>query len=279
MREGRGVALPGAGRAARAIDTHAHLNHPRLLGHLPEALSRATDAGVREIIVVGYDLPSSETAVRLAEEHSDLWAAVGVHPHDASDCDEKAVARLRGLGRSPAVVAIGETGLDFYRDLSPREAQVEAFRMHLSLAAQLELPAIVHCRASAGCQDAQEAVLEILSTVGASKLVWHCFDGSQEHAERALDLGMFLGFGGMVTYGNAEKLRQIAAEVPADRVLLETDCPYLSPEPRRGRDNEPANLPVIAARLAQLRGVALEEVAATAEANARRAFHLPEKAQ
>lgn len=218
---------------------------------------------------MGYDLPSSEAAVRLAQEHAGLWAAVGVHPHEAGEFDDEALARLRDLARCRAVVAIGETGLDFYRDLSPQETQAEAFRRHLRLAAELELPVLVHCRARADSQDAQEAVLEILAAEGVPKLVWHCFDGSREHAERALALGMFLGFGGMVTYRSAEELRRIAAEVPADRMLLETDCPYLSPEPRRGRDNEPANLPVIAARLAQLRGETTQEVAVASAANAR----------
>lgn len=263
---------------ASAVDTHTHLNHPRLYRRLTEVLDRARKAGVAEMIVVGYDLPSSELAVELAERHPELWAAVGVHPHDASDVDEKALDRLRELAGREGVVAIGETGLDFYRDLSPRQAQMEAFEAHLALAAEVGLPAIVHCRA------AQEPLLDSLAEWQAGPvgdlpaLVWHCFDGSEVEARRALDLGMALGFGGMVTYRKAEELRRVPARVPSDRFLLETDCPYLAPEPKRGRDNEPANVVIIGERIAQVRGESGEQVAETAAQNARRVFGLTDRA-
>jgi TatD DNase family protein len=258
------------------VDTHTHLNHPRLLPHLAPVLERAREAGVGEMIVVGYDLPSSSLAVELAEQHGGLRAAVGVHPHDADVMDDAAAESLRSLAKSEAVVAIGETGLDFYRDLSPRDTQMAAFVAHLALADEMGLPVIVHCRA------AQEELLGVLASraegrSGDSTLIWHCFDGSREHAQRALDLGMVLGFGGMLTYGRAEELRRVAAEAPVDRILLETDCPYLAPEPRRGRDNEPANVAVVAECLAQARGESRERIATATTENARRVFGLGER--
>ena len=252
-----------------AVDTHTHLNHPRLLRRLEQVLARAREAGVGGMLVVGYDVPSSETAVRLAEAHPHLWAAVGVHPHDAVGADARAMGRLRELAQSRKVVAVGETGLDFYRDLSPREAQVEAFRRHLALAGELQRPVVVHCR------DAQEEVLSILQQYHGLPCIWHCFDGSREQAEAALALGALLGFTGIVTYRGSEKLRQVAAAVPADRLLLETDSPYLAPEPRRKGDNEPANLPLVAASVAEVRGTDPGEMMRQVTQNARRVFGLP----
>ena len=261
------------GRVTGAIDTHTHLNHPRLFRRLGDVLRRAREAGVVAMIVVGYDLPSSELAAKMAGEHEGLYAAVGVHPHDASQVDAGGWSRLRRLAQCEGVVAVGETGLDFHRNLSPREAQVDAFRRHLELAEELELPVIVHCRA------AQEAVLKALAAAGdlCRKVVWHSFDGESGHAEGALSLGLTLGFGGLVTYGRAEALRGVAAGVPEDRMLLETDCPYLSPEPNRSRDNEPANIWAVAECLAGVRGTTAEQVMATAAGNARRLFGLSEE--
>ncbi len=259
---GEAEALDGS------VDTHTHLNHPRLRRRLAEVLARARGAGIAQMIVVGYDLPSSRAAVELAEEHPGLWAAVGVHPHEAATVEREALGCLRGLAKRDRVVAIGETGLDFDRDLSPRSAQMAAFREHLELAGEMDLPVIVHCR------EAQEALLEVLSAHGDLKLVWHCFDGSREQAERALGLGMTLGFGGMLTYKRAEELRAVIAEVPLDRILLETDCPYLAPEPKRGRDNEPANLPIIAECAAKASGRSRRQMEEVTAENARRVFDL-----
>ncbi len=242
------------------VDTHCHLNHPRLHRRLAEVLARAARAGVRQMVIVGYDLPSSELAVALAEQHSGLWAAVGIHPHDAGSVDEQAIARLRTLARSHAVVAIGETGLDYYRDLSPRQAQRDAFQRHLALACEIGLPLIVHCRAKAGNWDAQEAALGMLSSLPPTGVVWHCFDGAPEHARQALSIASYLGFGALLTYRNTAHLAQVAREAPADRLLLETDSPYLSPEPHRSRTNEPANLPTIAQSLARLRGETPQQI-------------------
>lgn len=260
--------------AALAIDTHTHLNHPRLLRQLSGVLARAREAGVGEMIVVGYDLTSSERAVELVGQHEGLYAAVGVHPHEAGEVEEATLDRLRGLAGGEGVVAIGETGLDFYRDLSPRPAQVEAFRRHLALAEELERPVIIHCR------EAEETLLEVLSGEGQVRpgSVWHCFDGTAEQAARAVELGLMLGFSGVLTYRRAEGLREVAAGAPEDRVLVETDCPYLAPEPKRGRDNEPANVRLIVERLAEVRGVSTAEMISVTSANARRAFGLEERA-
>ncbi len=261
---------PGESRAgASLIDTHSHLNHPRLLRELPHVLARARAADVSAMIVVGYDLASSRKAVELAESSSDIWAAVGVHPHDAADVGQDELSEIRTLARSERVVAIGETGLDFYRNLSPRPAQERAFEGHLALGGELGLPVIVHCR------EAQEEVLAALeSERPQSPAIWHCFDGTLDHARRALDLGLFLGFGGRVTYRKAADLREVAAAVPADRMLLETDCPYLAPEPKRGRDNEPANLVVIAEAMAAIRGEEGRAFRDVTSANACRVFGL-----
>jgi len=261
---------PGESRTgASLVDTHSHLNHPRLLRALPDVLARARAAGVSAMIVVGYDLPSSRKAVELAESDADVWAAVGVHPHDAADVSQDDLSEIRALARSARVVAIGETGLDFYRDLSPRPTQEKVFEEHLAVGAELGLPVIVHCR------EAEEEVLGALeSDMPRSPVIWHCFDGMLDHARRALDLGLFLGFGGRVTYRNAAHLREVAAVVPADRMLLETDCPYLAPEPKRGRDNEPANLVVIAEAMAAIRGEEGRALTDRTSANARRVFGL-----
>jgi TatD DNase family protein len=255
-------------RAAGLVDTHCHLNHPRLLRRLPEMLARAHQAGVSDMIVVGYDLPSSRLAVELAAQHEGLWAAVGIHPHDAGAVTDSDFVEIRALARADKVVAIGETGLDFYRDLSPRPAQMESFERHLDLAFELRLPAVIHCR------EAQDSVLEVVSSRQQARLVWHCFDASLEQLERAVGLGLVLGFGGRLTHRAAGELRDLAKQAPADRILLETDAPYLSPEPGRSRDNEPANVALIAEALAAARGKTMAAIAEVTSENARRVFGL-----
>jgi len=258
-----------SGTRVSLIDTHCHLNHPRLLRRLPDVLARAGAAGVSAMIVVGYDLPSSTKAVELAEKHPELRAAVGVHPHDAADMSQDDLSEIRTLARSEAVVAIGETGLDFYRDLSPRAAQEKAFEEHLALAGELRLPLILHCR------EAQTEVLATLRRLAPTgPVIWHSFDGTLDHARAALDLDLTLGFNGLLTRRSADALRAVAAWLPADRILLETDCPYLAPEPRRGKDNEPANLPMIAEALAAARRSDPAALAQATTANAARIFSL-----
>jgi len=250
-----------------AVDTHVHLNHRRLLPKVEDVIARAHAAGVSEMIVVGYDLPSSETALRLAAEHSGLGATVGIHPHDAKQADDAALARLRELAAHPRVVGIGETGLDFYRDLSPREVQMRAFSRHLELASELGRPVICHCR------EAEEALLEVLAEWPHVTRVWHCFEGTAEQAARAVAMGVWISFGGTITYPDSDWRREFVAETPLERVLLETDAPYLAPYPKSGkraRDNEPAYLPLIAEAVAEIKGGTSESVMAVTAENARR---------
>lgn len=250
------------------IDTHCHLNHPLFADDAPAVIAQAEAAGVKRIIVVGYDMPSSEQAVLLAEDYAPLYAAVAVHPHDSKDYDGASDARLRVLAAHPKVVAIGEIGLDYHYDLSTREAQRTAFLAQISLAREAGLPIIIHCR------EAYADALDVLEQAHAGErgCVMHCWAGTREEAERALELGLYLGFGGVLTFKNAEGTRAAAASAPAQCLLVETDAPYLAPVPYRGKRNEPAHCRLAAEKLAELRGLPQEEAAAITTANAMRLF-------
>ena len=250
----------------RWTDTHCHLNHPDLYAEWQAALFRAQQSGVERLLLVGYDLESSRRAVELATQSDALYAAVGIHPHDAAQCDADALATLRDLAQQPRVVAIGEIGLDFYRDLSPRAAQYEAFHAQMHLTQSLGLPVILHCR------DAYDELLRVLAEYPTVRGVLHCFSGTEAHAQRGLELGYSLGIGGVITFKSAEPLRAIVRAMPRDRLLLETDAPYLAPHPYRGKRNEPAYLPLIAQQVAALWEVSLETLSALTEANVARLF-------
>ncbi len=250
------------------IDTHCHLNSPRFTDEIPEAIARALQADVTQMIVVGYDIPSSEEAVGLAKRFPPVFAAVAVHPHDSKDYSMAAEARLRELAAHPKVVAIGEIGLDYHYNFSPVAAQFAAFRKQLALARELNLPVIIHCR------EAYRDTLDMLEqedvqTVGG---VMHCWAGLPEEANRSLEMGLCLGIGGVLTFKNSGALCEIAASAPMDRLLVETDAPYLAPVPHRGKRNEPAFTRLVAERLASLRAVALEEIASRTTENACRLF-------
>jgi TatD DNase family protein len=256
------------------VDTHAHLNHPQFAEDLPDVLQRAQAAQVRAIVVVGYDVSTSERAVRLAHEHPSLWASVGIHPLDAATAPPEDFDRIAGLAEDDRVVAIGETGLDLYRGANSYKPQVELFRRHYELAARVEKPLIVHNRA------ATRPCVDLLEEwgLGAVRAVLHCFDGHAHLARRAAALGCFIGLDGPVTFpprhsdSGEPTLWGVARATPPDALLLETDCPWLAPVPHRGRRNEPAHLVYIAARIAELRGVEVAEVTAATTANARRVF-------
>jgi TatD DNase family protein len=251
------------------IDTHCHLNHERLEEDLNACLERAASAGVRQMIVVSYDLASSELAVAQAEAHPGvLFAAVGVHPHDSKDWDAATEARLRELSARPAVVAIGEIGLDFHYGFSPRDAQYAAFRAQLDLAREVALPIVIHCR------EAYAETLEILANAGVEQTggVMHCWAGNPAQARQTVELGMALGFGGTLTFKNAEEVREAARDASPEALLVETDAPYLAPMPHRGKRNEPAFTRLVAERLAEVRGVPVAEIEALTTANARRVF-------
>lgn len=250
----------------RWTDTHCHLNHPDLYAEWHAALFRAQQSGVQRLILIGYDLESSRRAVELAEQSDALYAAVGIHPHDAAQCDTDSLQTLRELAAHPRVVAVGEIGLDFYRNLSPREAQYEAFHAQMQLAQSLSLPVVIHCR------EAYEEVLSILAQYPAVQGVLHCFSGTAEQAQQGLELGYYLGIGGVVTFKSAESLRAIVRDIPRDRLLLETDAPYLAPHPYRGKRNEPAYLPLIAQQVAALWDMPLEQLSEITEANTQRLF-------
>jgi len=250
------------------VDTHVHLNHDDLYADRASVMARAAASGVGVFVVVGYDLASSERAVALAGEDERIFATVGVHPHDAANWGDAAAGRLRALLAAPRVVAVGEIGLDFYRDLSPREAQRAAFVAQLKIASEAGLPVVIHCR------DAYSETLDILE--GHDPLlppILHCFQGTLADAERAWTRGWFLGIGGALTFKNGDALRATVRAAPPECLLLETDAPYLSPAPLRGKyPNEPARLALVAETLAAVRGVSVQEVAALTTANARRAF-------
>jgi len=248
------------------FDTHAHLHFPDFDGDRDAMLARARAAGVRRMLTVGTEGPTSHAAIALAAREPDVWATVGVHPHDAGESDEAALAEVERLASEPRVVAIGEIGLDFFRNLSPRDAQERVFRRFLGLARRLRKPVVVHCR------DAHAETLAILAEERVAEVggIMHCFSGDVEIARRCLDLGLFISLAGPVTYPNARALPEVARFVPGDRLVVETDCPYLPPQGYRGKRNEPAYLALTAARVAELRGEPLSDLARRTSDNARR---------
>jgi TatD DNase family protein len=247
------------------IDTHAHLD---ACADRPSALlRRARSAGVERVITVGTGIESCRAALELAERHEEVFAALGIDPHQAGGAEADRIAELRDLLDHDRAVAVGETGLDFYRDHAPRERQVRLFEAELDLAAELDLPVVIHTR------DADDETATSLERFDGT-VVLHCFS-SPGLLPAALERGYYVSFAGNVTYPRAEDLRAAAARVPAERILAETDSPYLAPQARRGRPNEPANVVLTLAALADARGEDADELAACVEANAAAAFSLP----
>lgn len=253
------------------VDSHCHLDFPQFEADRDQVLARAVEAGVTTIINPGTDLESSRRAVALAERYENVYAAVGVHPHDASTLGPKTLGELRQLAAHPKVVAIGEIGLDYYRDLSPRAQQRAAFEAQLALAADLDRPVIIHQRESA---DDVMATLRDWATGGHPGCVLHAFSGDAAMANEVVSLGFFIGVGGPLTFKNARRLPEIIPHVSLDYLLVETDAPYLTPHPYRGRRNEPAYVVLVAQRLAELRRLAPEVLSQRLADNARRLFRL-----
>ena len=252
-------------------DTHCHLSLDQFSDELVLILTRANQAGVGHLLIPGIDLETSKGAVELAEDHDQIFAAVGIHPHNASSYSDAARDQLIELAHSPKVIAVGEIGLDFYRDHSPRDMQMAALIDQLSLARQLELPVILHNR------EAQEELLEVLlewapTLSRPQKGVLHAFSGDRQGAEKALSSGFYIGVAGPLTYPSARELRKIIQDLPHDRLLLETDSPYLPPQPHRGQRNEPAYLPFIAEELGKLTQREFDKVVADTSENANRLF-------
>jgi TatD DNase family protein len=242
-------------------DSHCHLT----MSNAEANLAAARAAGVRGFVVPGTNGNDAPQALAIARQNDDVWAAVGFHPHDAKDCDDAAFAEIERLAREPRVVAIGECGLDYHYNHSPRDVQRAVFERHLELAKQLDKPIIVHNRESTG------DMVEVLSRAGARGIL-HSYTESLDVAKKLVDLGYSISFSGIVTFKSAESLRDAARGLPHDRVLIETDTPYLAPVPYRGRDNEPAYVIAIAELLAKLWNVSVEHVAEQTTANFERVF-------
>ncbi len=255
------------------VDTHAHLDDARFDSDREAVVLRAQEAGVGFILNPGADLDSSRRAVDLAEEYECVYAAVGVHPHEAASLSDKAFAALRKLAAHPKVVAIGEIGLDFYRDLSPRDAQREAFKKQLDLAVELKKPAILHSR---DADPEVEATLREWSRAGGLRGVLHCFSGDVAWAKRAVELGLYVGFDGPLTYERSTTLREVAAAIPVERALIETDSPYLPPIPKKRSDRtEPADARFVAHKLAEIRRLSYADVCRVTGLSAARLFGIP----
>jgi TatD DNase family protein len=254
-------------------DSHAHVDGPEFDADRPEVLARARAAGVKRIIVIGAvgDPTSAERAVALAESDPDIWATVATHPHDADKLTDAWWAVHDRLARHPRVVAIGETGLDFYYQHSARDAQAAAFRRFIALARAVGKPVVCHIR------DAHAEAREILADTGAAELgvVIHCFTGTPDDAAAYVAMGCHVSFSGIVTYKTAQPIRDAVKRVPLDRLLIETDCPYLAPVPLRGRRNEPAFVVHTAAVVAAEAGVSVEDLARLTVANTCRVLGLP----
>jgi len=252
------------------IDTHAHLDFPELADDLNSVMRRAAQNGVVKIITIGISLASSQNAMRLAQNHPDVYATVGIHPHGASDLAENERKQLRSLASKNKVVAIGEIGLDYYRDRQPRPIQRKCFCQQLEIACEMNLPAVFHVR------DAYQDFLDIVKDYAELLTggVMHCFSGDWAVAQKCLDFGFYLSIPGTVTFPKAQAQQEVALKMPLDRLLLETDAPFLAPIPHRGKVNEPSYLIHTLQKVAELRGCGQEDVAWQSCANAKKIFSL-----
>lgn len=252
------------------FDTHTHLNAEQFEEDYKEVIERAREAGVSKMVVVGFDQPTIKRAMALIEQYDELYASVGWHPVDAIDLTEKDLDWIEALAKHQKVVALGEMGLDYHWDKSPVDIQKEVFRVQIQLAKKLKLPIIIHNR------EATQDIIRILDEEGAKEVggIMHCFSADWEAAKQCLDMNFHISFGGPVTFKNAESTREVAQKIPLDRLLIETDCPYLSPHPFRGKRNEPARVRLIAEQLANLKGLTLEELAQITTQNANRLFRI-----
>ncbi|MBI3603436.1 MAG: TatD family hydrolase [Nitrospirae bacterium] len=255
------------------IDSHAHLDDARYNEDREAVIARARQAGVDTFVTIGCDLATSRAAVELATRYPFVYASVGVHPHEVKQIGDDWYDELRRLAARPKVIAYGEIGLDYHYNYSPPKLQRDRFREQIGLARELGLPIIIHTR------DAQEDTIAILKEEKAQELggVFHCFSGDARLATAALDLGFFLSFSGVITFQNATTLRDIVKTAPMDRILVETDCPYLTPVPHRGKRNEPAYVCQVVEKIAEIKGttVTVEEIGQVTSENARRLFRIP----
>ncbi|PWA12113.1 hydrolase TatD [Pueribacillus theae] len=250
------------------FDTHTHLNAEQFHEDVEDVIVRAQEAGVSEMIVVGFDHKTIEGAISLVERYDFLYAAVGWHPVDAIEMNENDLNWIEDLCPHPKVVALGETGLDYHWDKSPKEVQKTVFRQQIQLAKKVNLPLIIHNR------EATEDVIAILKEEGADEVggIMHCFSSTLEDAKACIDLNFYISIGGPVTFKNAKQLKEVVAKLPLERLLIETDCPYLAPHPFRGKRNEPAYVKYVAEQIALLKGIDYQELAQKTSDNAKQLF-------
>jgi TatD DNase family protein len=266
------------------VDSHAHLDGKQFDPDREQVIARARDAGVQTIVAIGNGEGPEQVdcGIRLAENHDFIYATIGIHPHEARLANEAAYQSMERLAKHPKVIAWGEIGLDYYYDHSPREVQKEVFTRQMELAAAAKLPIVIHCRPSEASHDAWDDCLALIREHWAAKAlggILHCFTGTWPQARSALDMGFMISFAGNVTFPKAQQIRDAALEVPLDRMLIETDSPYLAPVPHRGKRNEPAFVRETAQKLGQLRGLTVEEVGRQTSRNFYNFFKLAEIAE
>jgi TatD DNase family protein len=250
------------------FDTHVHVNAEQFNEDLEDVIERAKEAGVDNMVVVGFDRPTIIRAMELIETYDFMYAAVGWHPVDAIDMTEGDLQWIEELSHHPKVVAIGEMGLDYHWDKSPKDVQMEVFRKQIRLAKKVGLPIIIHNR------EATADIVNILKEEEASRVggIMHCFSGSAETALECINMNYYISLGGPVTFKNAKKPKEVAAAVPLDRLLIETDCPYLAPHPYRGKRNEPSYVKLVAEQIAEIKQLTIEEVSQATTENAKKLF-------
>jgi TatD DNase family protein len=270
------------------IDSHAHLDGKQFATDREEVIARAREAGVETMVAIGNGdgPPNLDAGVQLADQYPFMYATVGIHPHEARLADETAYAEMARLARHPKVIAWGEIGLDYFYDHSPRDMQKQVFARQMELAAAAKLPIVIHCRPSGSNEhasnDAWDDCLGMIQEQWAPKGlggILHCFTGNWPHAKRALDMGFMISFAGNVTFPKAQQIRDAALEVPLDRMLIETDSPYLAPVPHRGKRNEPAFVKETARKLGELRGLSMEEIGERTSTNFYNFFKISEIAE
>ncbi|MEI3604556.1 TatD family hydrolase [Pseudogracilibacillus sp. SE30717A] len=252
------------------FDTHVHLNARQYKDDREEVIQRAFAQGVTHMVVVGFDDETIPLAIEIAEKYDTIYAAVGWHPVDAIHYEEKHLAYLERLSKHPKVVALGEMGLDYYWDTSPKDIQEQVFRKQIQLAKRVNMPIIIHNR------DATEDVIRILQEENAKEIggIMHCFSGTAADVQACLDMNFYISLGGPVTFKNAKEVQEIAKIIPLERLLIETDCPYLAPHPYRGKRNEPAYVSFIAEKIAELKEMDVEEVGEVTFQNAMKFFRI-----
>lgn len=252
------------------IDSHAHLDDKRFDADRDRIIKSLKDNKVDYVFNIGADLKTSEASVALANKYDNIYAVVGVHPHAAKEVDLKTIERLRTLSQERKVIAIGEIGLDYYYDNSPRDIQVKWFKEQIELAKEVDLPIVIHTR------DAAQETFDILKVHAKDHpVIMHCYSGSVEMAEEYVKLGYYISLAGPLTFKNARVPREVVEKIPMDRLLIETDCPYLTPTPYRGKRNEPMFVRYVAEAMAEIKGISIEDVGRITTENVKKAFRMP----